>query len=160
METLNNSIIIGDEVSIYSQKSLKSEETENLLEKEHYVPTKYWHIWNICEKLYINIKFFICCKKNLKVEDLEIGKKYYVEYNGSFDKYNVYLPKFYRIPYTLEMAEFSTLMEVYIHNGLIRTKVGFNNVKLLFGEPYGLNLIPNIDDIYIRDASRYNFYTF
>lgn len=144
---------------------------------------KYWHLWNIFEKLYMSIKFFICSRKNLKVEDLEINKRYYIEYNGSFDKYNVYLSKFFRIPYTLETGIFVSVTEIkwlpvglshsaellqadgacerlYINNGLIMTKVGFTDVKLLYGEPYGLNLIPDIDDIYRRESSRYNFYSY
>ena len=121
---------------------------------------KYWHLWNIFEKLYMSIKFFICSCKNLKVEDLEINKRYYIEYNGSFDKYNVYLSKFFRIPYTLETGIFVSITEIYINNGLIQTKVGFTDVKLLYGEPYGLNLIPDIDDIYRRESSRYNFYSY
>jgi hypothetical protein len=132
---------------------------------------KYWHLWNIFEKIYMSINFFTCFRKNLKIEDLEINKKYYIEYNGSFDKYNKYFSKFFRIPYTLETGIFVSVTEIQrlqadgacekldINNGLIQTKVGFTDVKLLYGEPYGLNLIPDIDDIYTRESYRYNFYS-
>jgi len=56
------------------------------------------------EKIYMSIKFFICSRKNLKVEDLEINKRYYIEYNGSFDKYNVYLSKFLEFHIHLKMV--------------------------------------------------------
>jgi hypothetical protein len=121
----------------------------------------------LIKKFYINIKFSMNSKNKVNYDQLEPGKKYYIEYNKSFDKYNNLFEDFYRIPYSLEKGKFIKNIKTVAFEennpeafNYLNSKPGFVNIKLIKGNQYVLNSISDKDNIYSRDPQWYNFYTY
>lgn len=119
------------------------------------------------KKFYTNIKFSMHSKNKVNYDQLEPDKKYYIEYNKSFDKYNNMFDDFYRIPYSLEKGKFVKHIETVAFEennheafNYLNKKPGFVNIKLLKGQQYVLNSISSKDNIYSREPEWYNFYTY